>query len=693
MKRTQTTRRRWAGALAVTALLIGTVLVGAPPGVAESPAESPAAGPAAGSAAAPAAAPDPWQVAAKLARGDGPATSCPTVTTCWSVAGGDLLFSGDGGASWTPRTAELPTEVDALDALDCPTDTICFATGRLPDSAPVVVALRPGGMTATPVPTTGRLYAISCTSRSRCLATDGAAVVTTGDAGATWRLVATPLPAGVFALTCATGSTTCWGVGYYNGGPRIVRTANLGGAWMVQTAPATVTSLFAIDCPSTSTCYAVGNHSGSVAVAATTDGGATWAKKPVGTTSGALRSVSCPTLDTCWAFGSQFSWPLVFATSDAGASWASQALPTAFVGWTAASCPTVTTCASVGRNGAAFHTTTGGSPWLPVAVPASLGTVTELTCTTRTRCVGMTRDGALRPLALTTADGGRTWARHALPEGTGFVTDLDCSSPTTCHAWAIVTVSNNGRTSGQSLWSTDGGQTWQLRRGKDTLDLAEGWLSCPDPSTCLLVAIGAGGVPAVRSSVDGGRNWTTVAAPVGSYSLRDVSCASATSCVMLGRKYANGTTTDVVFATSDLGATSVAEALPAAGNGYLALDCAGSTCVAVGSASDWTGRIAGSTDGGLTWTARPVPGDAYHLTGVSCGRPAVCAVAAGDGSQGGLGAQVVGTVNGGRTWATIELPTSGNSRPNAIACTPYRASCLASDAGATGYPRILAGDA
>ena len=40
---------------------------------------------------------------------------------------------------------------------------------------------------------------------------------------------------------------------------------------------------------------------------------------------------------------------------------------------------------------------------------------------------------------------------------------------------------------------------------------------------------------------------------------------------MLGRKYANGTTTDVVFATSDLGATSVAEALPAAGNGYLAL--------------------------------------------------------------------------------------------------------------------------
>ena len=631
-------------------------------------------------------------MAAKLARGNEAATSCPSSTVCWSLAGGELLQSDDGGATWTPRTATLPAEVDVLDALDCPSVAVCYVTGRLSDFTTVVVALRTTGVTPTSVPGLGRLYAISCPAAGRCLASDGTTVATTMDGGATWSPLTRALPAvGLSALACAPGSSRCWAVGSYDGATRIYRTANFGGSWGAQAAPVTVNSLFAVDCPSSPVCYAAGYSAGSPAVVATTDSGATWLRQTLPSASGALRSISCPTTTACMTFGNQFTWPFAFGTTDGGANWTNQPLPTAYAGHADVSCPTATACAAVGRDGAAFATTTAGATWSPVPVPGALSVVSQLSCPTRLRCVGMTQESFRRPVAVTSADGGVTWTRHPLPPNTAYVTSLDCPSATSCHAWAVVNVSST-RTDAQSLRTTDGGLTWQLHLGLDMRFLGPAVLSCIDSSTCVAATSGRARVPVVVSTFDGGLTWTPKNIPSGSSVLDTVSCTSMTACVVIGRVGKPGAPTQA-WTTNDFGKTYEGSSLPAAANGYHGLDCTGVTCVAVGNDADWTGRLVTSYDGGATWLARALPAGSSRLQSVSCGRATVCAVTGSDGSQDGTGALLLGTTNRGKTWDTIDIPPSGSSWPSAVACTPYLFSCLASDYGPYGYARILAGDA
>ncbi len=631
-------------------------------------------------------------VAAKLARGDGPVTSCPSTTLCWAIAGGELLRSDTGGATWTPQTRTLPADVDIIDALDCPSVAVCFVTGRLSDFTTVVVALRTSGVTPSSVPGVGRLYAISCPTATRCLATDGTTVANTTDGGAIWSPLTTALPSvGLGALTCAPGSSRCWAMGYYGGATRIHRTANFGASWSAQAAPVTVSSLFAVDCPSTTVCYAAGYSVGSPAVAATSDGGATWSRQTLPSASGALRSISCPTINTCMTFGNQFSWPIAFGTTDAGTTWTAQSLPTAYVGHAAVSCPTTTVCAAVGRDGAAFNTTTAGLTWNPVPVPGALGVVSELSCPTQLRCVGMTREAVTRPVAVTSADGGASWTRHPLPPNTGHVTSLDCTSATSCHAWAVVNVSST-RTDAQALRTTDGGLSWQLHQGVDTRFLGPAVLSCVDSSVCVAVTSGRNGVPVVVSTVDGGLTWHSRGIPSGAQGLDGIACTSVTACVLIGRT-GKPHQPSVAWTTNDFAKSYEGRTLPPALNGYFGLDCVGLTCVAVGNDTDWSGRLATSFDGGATWLPRRLPAAATRLQSVSCGRATVCVVGGSDGSQDGTGALLLGTTDRGRTWTTIDIPPSGSSWPSAVACTPYQFACLASDYGPYGYARILAGEA
>ena len=56
--------------------------------------------------------------------------------------------------------------------------------------------------------------------------------------------------------------------------------------------------------------------------------------------------------------------------------------------------------------------------------------------------------------------------------------------------------------------------------------------------------------------------------------------------------------------------------------------------------------VIGTTDGGATWTAQPIPGSMF-MEGVSCPRPQRCE-AVGQDSNGDFAA--FGTANGGQTW-------------------------------------------
>ncbi|MGA2295206.1 MAG: hypothetical protein ABSG24_08300, partial [Acidimicrobiales bacterium] len=77
--------------------------------------------------------------------------SCPNASACVSVGvspgndgpyGGQLLFSSDGGVTWTVPT--LPNDVGALGSVDCPSSTFCVAVG-----AQILVS-NDGGQTWSP---------------------------------------------------------------------------------------------------------------------------------------------------------------------------------------------------------------------------------------------------------------------------------------------------------------------------------------------------------------------------------------------------------------------------------------------------------------------------------------------------------------------------------------------------------------
>ena len=635
-----------------------------------------------------AATPGVWHTAAKLSHGNGAEISCATASSCWAIAGGELLRSQDAAASWSVWTPAIPAEVDALDALDCPTARVCFVTARTEDLGLAALVLRGEAITAAPVPGSGRLRSISCRSGAACLTTDGTTTSVTTDGGATWRARPRALPTtGVPDLSCVTGTTTCWAVGHF--GPTIARTTDFGVTWTLQPRPSAVGTLLGIDCPTTSECFAVGSEFSSPVVAATYDAGASWTRLALPPQSGQLRSVSCPSEQTCFAFGATYAGPLAFATADAGASWWLQDLGTSGGAALAVSCATPSVCATAGSDGFGLTTSTSGATWTPSELPVALGTATHLSCATADRCVAMSRDAHLRPLALVSTDGGVTWTRHPLPERTGSVTDLDCATATTCFAWAYRLAPNSPRTVGQALVTDDGGATWRLHQGPDTRGLATAELSCPAATTC--VAVGTPGTVhgqmPVLVTTDAGLTWTPKPVP-GLGTPVDVACSSATSCVLLAHSN-DARRTVVAVTTSDLGDSYQQRDLAPVALGYGALDCAGSRCYAVGNRKDWRGAVAQSYDGGATWREQAVPADAYHLVDVSCGTPRSCAVSGSDGSQDGQGAQMMGTTNAGGVWTTYEIPWAGASWPTAVACAGT--ACLASDYSSNELPRILAG--
>jgi photosystem II stability/assembly factor-like uncharacterized protein len=642
---------------------------------------------------------DAWHVASKLSLGYTRATSCPTSSVCWAITGGGLFSSPDGGASWVSRTAMVPAQVDVLDGLDCPTASVCYVAARTADLSPVVLALTGSVVRLTAVAAAAPLLTISCRSASHCMATDGTTVYVSDDAGTSWPARAQSLTGmGHPALSCVPATARCWVVGGGLQSPRIEVTYNDGNSWHPQSSPYEYAPLAGVDCPTTEVCYAVGVDSGAVGTAiATANGGATWTRQSLPDGTGPLSSVSCPSVTTCWAAGgpggAAFGAPYVLGTTDAGAHWAAQSLGSFAVGSTAGalvvSCPTTSACAGVTGSGRTFFTRTGGTTWTAVAGPVVLGGVTRLSCPSRVRCVGMATDALLHKVALISMDAGLTWSRHDLPQGTGYVSSLDCPTVSVCFAAASASVPNTSRYVGQVLASTDGGTTWSLNRGADVKPLGFGRLSCPTPSACLAVGHTRSG-PTALVTTDSGATWQQLATPPGTSDLSDVACPLTPSCVLLATPTGSRFAT-LAVTTADMGASYQAHNLPPAGYGYLDLDCFELTCMAVGSNENYHGVIAASTDDGSSWAHQLVPAGATRLQEVSCGSATSCAITGNNNNGTGNGGEIIGTTNAGERWTVFAIPPTAGSWPPAIACAG--ASCLASDAGISGTPRILAGRA
>jgi photosystem II stability/assembly factor-like uncharacterized protein len=203
-----------------------------------------------------------------------------------NAAGGLLLATDDGGATWTART--LPDGIGRLGRIAVADATHGWATGTTLAGRPVVVATTDGGATWTSQTLPGgirELRDVDFVDRERG-----------------WAVGALPVPQPSDAGEEDPGV--------------ILTTADGGATWTEQAR--TVGSLWSVAAVASSTVFAGGGYG----LFSTTDGGATWAKQAF--TLPALDAISFTDATHGWVAHSMFS--TVCRTDDGGRTWVPSAL-------------------------------------------------------------------------------------------------------------------------------------------------------------------------------------------------------------------------------------------------------------------------------------------------------------------------------------------------------------------------------
>ena len=201
-------------------------------------------------------------------------------------------------------------------------------------------------------------------------------------------------------------------------------------------------------------------------------------------------------------------------------------------------------------------------------------------------------------------------------------------------------------------------------------------IACPSASVCEAVGRGALDQAAVMGSTNGGSTWTAQSVPAGITGLYDVVCASTAVCEaggFSGQSLMGGA--PVVVGTTNGGATWALQTLPSDMGNYVAdIVCPTiSACISVGYGDSGTytgfpavGAMAGTTNGGATWTLQTLPSDTYQIGSLVCPSANVCETL---GENGADAAVVLGTTNGGTTWTVqTTLTSSTQNFSGAIVC-------------------------
>ncbi len=310
--------------------------------------------------------------------------------------------TSDGGAHWA--TFSLPTRMETLPALSCPSAKSCVAVG-------------------------GTFVGNDVLGR----------VVRTSDGGEVWVRSVIPRGVGNLKDVSCPKKTYCVAVGETPDGSKGVAlvTTNSGAGWTRLSLPSGEKSLALVDCRSRNNCTMVGGgRSGwGATVITTTDGGRSWAQTSLPQmTSGLVgpdisNGISCPSSTPCFIVGEEAPGDgspsgLVFTSSNAENLWMSQSVPPGTTGLASISCRTATTCVVVGggigprgeESGAmALTTTDAGITWTRRSVPAAVIGLGSVSCPTVDRCVATgssssgTNPSGIQPAVATTSDGGVTW--------------------------------------------------------------------------------------------------------------------------------------------------------------------------------------------------------------------------------------------------------------------------------------------
>jgi photosystem II stability/assembly factor-like uncharacterized protein len=314
--------------------------------------------------------------------------ACPSASRCYAVGGhgttgpGSIIGSSDGGDHWkalmtTPEAAQLL-------AIACPKPSTCVVAGERP-------ATGPNGQPAAEVSSTPL--------------TEHPVAFLTTDGGSHWSNETLPKVGGVDGAACVSVNV-CLVIGYAEG---IARTTNGGRTWVMEKTPRRFDGINSVSCPTRSFCILGGTGTGSnssvppSADSVSQDAGATWSRAvvvagPVRVQGGsidatALGALSCSSSRHCVGLIGGTTATTFFAgspmvTSDGGRTWTRESRR---VGW-ADSC-VGNFCISVGGDlqplaADAFVSTDGGAHWSPSSIRTRL-IPTAVSCTSSTHCVAV----------------------------------------------------------------------------------------------------------------------------------------------------------------------------------------------------------------------------------------------------------------------------------------------------------------
>jgi photosystem II stability/assembly factor-like uncharacterized protein len=196
-------------------------------------------------------------------------------------------------------------------------------------------------------------------------------------------------------------------------------------------------------------------------------------------------------------------------------------------------------------------------------------------------------------------------------------------------------------------------------------------LQCPTTTTCYAtepIVVSQTVVPngTVEVSIDGGQTWRSVLNAPGA-DLFGLTCPSEFTCAVTGEDFEHGSTTDIMYSTTDGGKSWAQHVIPGGSQGSSLLWCKSQRdCIATTTQVGLGGRGEQATalvtsDGGQSWTSAPFP-EYFVPASVQC-VGAVC-VATGvnppeAGGQPAVGnAAVAYSSDSGATWQVGRVPTA-----------------------------------
>lgn len=224
-------------------------------------------------------------------------------------------------------------------------------------------------------------------------------------------------------------------------------------------------SPWAIASPSVTACVVVGSRGRTLTTAGS---GRRWARRLSRTTSN-LFSVTCPCRLVCYAVGSVPGPPrqnphnVILPSVDGGLSWRQSSSRPPFgpsLVAAAVTCPDVRTClisnTSTAPASAILRTRNGGKTWRRIGVPVGMG---EVACPTRPVCYGI---NGLSGQSLRSTNGGTTWeVRTSISrDRTEILEVIVCSGANTCLVTDSYCCTEGSR--GDAFLSQDGAHTWTL---------------------------------------------------------------------------------------------------------------------------------------------------------------------------------------------------------------------------------------